>query len=461
MDILFNNEGTPLMMQSTASFVESTGRPDNYEVKKRDILAPFEHLSIPYMTWEGHRILPWGEGNDFPRLAAKVVSETSVLNTGLRFLRNLTLGQGLFACKVTGYDEKGNEQLQPIDDAPLTALLNGRMVRRYTERASRDYFKFGCAPVELVPSTDGKTIVGLNPINTLYTRFTVPDEVGRCKCIVSGCWPSLPATVDEDKPRVLDTLMDYDPQLEWDTRFLLGKLKQPLVYALRDSWSNHDVYSEPVWLPAYILGWIDIAQEVPKFLKQAYKNQITWKWHVQIPYSFWDRRFPLEDYTNMGKAGMEKRKHDIQKYMDDMERNLIGVENAEKPLMTMYAVNEANGKVEEEWKIQALDNKYKGGDNLVTSAAANSEILFTLGVNPNVFGAGMPGGTYAGNQGGSNIREAFLVNIANAWVDRQNLLDPIYLMLRSMGYGDDVQLRYRNTILTTLDTGAGTKKTLS
>ena len=54
-----------------------------------------------------------------------------------------------------------------------------------------------------------------------------------------------------------------------------------------------------------------------------------------------------------------------------------------------------------------------------------------------------------------------LVNIANAWVDRQNLLDPIYLMLRSWGYGDDIQLRYRNTILTTLDTGAGTKKTLS
>lgn len=332
------------------------------------------------------------------------------------------------------------------------------MVRRYTENASRDYFKFGCSPVELIPDASGKHIIGLNAINAIYTRFTRPDAMGRCKCIVSGCWPDLPATTEDDKPRVLATLMDYDPQLEYDERFLQGKLKQPLVYALRDSWSNHSLYSEPVWLPAYILGWIDIAQQVPKFLKKAYENQISWKWHVQIPYSFWDRRFPLQDYQ---KLGLEKRKADIQKYMDDVERNLTGVENAEKPLMTMYAINEANGKVEEEWKINALDNKYKGGENLVTSAAANSEILFTLGVNPNVFGAGMPGGTYAGNQGGSNIREAFLVNIANAWVDRQNLLDPIYLMLRSQGYGEDVQLRYRNTILTTLDTGAGTKKTLS
>ena len=72
----------------------------------------------------------------------------------------------------------------------------------------------------------------------------------------------------------------------------------------------------------------------------------------------------------------------------------------------------------------------------------------------------MPGGTYAGNQGGSNIREAFLVNIANAWLDRQNILDPIEAMLEFNGV-TDIQLRFRNTILTTLDTGAGTKKTLS
>ena len=461
MDILFNKEGTPLMMQSSTIFGESTGRPDNYEVRKRDILAPFESLSTTYLEWEGHRILVWGPDNDFPRNAAKVVAETSVLNTGLHFLRNLTLGQGLFACRVTGYDTRGNELLQPIEDPQLTTLLNGRMVRRYTELASRDYFKMGCSTVELIPDATGQRIIGLNPINALYARQTVPDAIGRSKTIVSGCWPSLPGSAKGDVPRVIDTLMDYDPQPEYDTRRLKGAMRQPLAYLMRDSWSNHGVYAEPVWLPAYILGWIDIAQQVPKFLKKAYKNQITWKWHVQIPYSFWDRRFPMQDYTNMGPSGNEKRKADIQKYMDDMENNLTGVENAEKPLMTMYAINEANGKVEEEWKIQALDNKYKGGDNLVTSAAANSEILFTLGVNPNVFGAGMPGGTYAGNQGGSNIREAFLVNIANAWVDRQNLLDPIYLMLRSWGYGDEVQLRYRNTILTTLDTGAGTTKTLS
>ena len=125
----------------------------------------------------------------------------------------------------------------------------------------------------------------------------------------------------------------------------------------------------------------------------------------------------------------------------------------------MFEVN-PSGKVEEQWIITALDDKSKANDQLITSAAANSEICFALMINPNVFGAGMPGGTYAGNQGGSNIREAFLVNIALAWLDRQAILDPLELMLEYNGI-TDVQLRFRNTILTTLDTGAGTSKSLS
>ena len=126
--------------------------------------------------------------------------------------------------------------------------------------------------------------------------------------------------------------------------------------------------------------------------------------------------------------------------MDSVEQNLCGPDNAEKPIFSHYAVNEMNGRIEEEWKIKPLENKYQGSDNLPVSAAANSEILFALMVNPNVLGAGMPGGTYAGNQGGSNIREAFLVNIANAWIDRQNILDPIELYIKMNSRGKPLTL---------------------
>ena len=379
---------------------------------------------------------------------------TTVLNTGLRFLRNLTMGQGIFACRVKGYNDKGDEILEPIDDNNIQRFVSSRIVRRYMEKTLRDFLKVGCSAVQLVPNAAGNGIIGLNTINSEHFRFTEPsDALGSQNCVVSGSWDLSPSSYT-----VLPLLNDYSPENHAELLRFMGKLKQGMVYPVRDSWSNDDIYGEPIWWPAYVAGWVDIAHLVPQFLKKAYKNQTTWKWHVQIPYSYWDKKFPAADFKN----DPELRKTAINKYMDEIERNLLGAQNAEKPIFTNYAVNEMNGRIEEEWKITPLSNKYSAGqENLVTSAAANSEILFALMVNPNVLGAGMPGGSYAGNQGGSNIREAFLVNIANSWIDRQNLLDPLQLYLRLNGVPDDVQLRYRNTILTTLDTGAGTSHQLS
>ncbi len=452
MDILFNKEGTPLMMQSSYLFGESVGTPSNEEIKRKNILAPYDLTEQNYVMVDKYKVIPWGEQNDFPQKAIEQISTTSVLNTGLKFLRNLTIGQGIFPCTVVGYDDNGNEMLSPIEDSRIKTFLASRLVRRYMEKVLRDYLKVGNGAVQFIPSVAGQSFAGINPVNALYRRFVEADSSGQEKCIVSGYFPQVPSAGKYD---VLDVLNEYDPDMQADVLKFSGKLKQGFIYPIRDSWSNNDIYGEPVWWPSFVCGWVEISHLVPKFLKKAYKNQITWKWHVQIPYSYWEKKFPLNEYEDA-----ELRKREIQSYMDKVEMNLCGVENAEKPLFTNYAINEANGKIEEEWKITALDNKYKGGDNLVTSAAANSEILFSLMVNPNVFGAGMPGGTYAGNQGGSNIREAFLVNIANAWIDRQNILDPIELYIRLNGC-KDCDLRFRNTVLVTLDTGAGTKKTLS
>ena len=77
-------------------------------------------------------------------------------------------------------------------------------------------------------------------------------------------------------------------------------------------------------------------------------------------------------------------------------------------------------------------------------------------MNPNVLGVGMPGGTYTGKQRGSIIREAFFVNIANAWTVWQILMDPIKMKFHINEY-TNVELHFQNKVLTTLDTEAKTK----
>lgn len=454
MKILFNKNGAPLMLSSSNFFASTTGAPVGITAEEKQKLNQTTDTKMDQDFFKLHnlKLLSWSATNDFPQWADKIITSTGVLNTGLKFLRNLTLGQGIYACIIDGYDDEGNEILKPYPDQSVNTVTLSRMIRRYMERVLRDYLKFGCGWVQFVPSSDGSRIVGLNPLNAYFCRISERDKSGKETCVVSGKFPDTPVAGEFE---TFDVLLEYDPEMDLDIRKYEGKGKESPVMVVRDSWSNKDSYSEPIWLACYLAGWVDVSKEVPKYLKKVNKNQATWKWHIQIPYSFWDKKFPEADFETK-----DLRQAAIQAYMDDIDSNLLGAENAEKPIFTHYTVNELNGRVEEGWIITPLDNKSKEGDKLVTSAAANSEILFALMINPNVMGAGMPGGAYAGNQGGSNIREAFLVNIANAWIDRQNIMDPVEIMLRHNGY-KDIVLRFRNTILTTLDTGAGTQKNLA
>ncbi len=446
--ILFNNQGAPLLGFGDKFFASTTGAPLERPAVSKQLEKQDDKVSI-----DGKNIVSWGTNNDFPTKANELIRSVGVLNTGLKFIRNFTIGQGIFACRVKGYDDQGNEQLQILNDPKLVTFCQGRMVRRYLEKAARDYLKYGKSDVQLIPNLEGTEMVGLNTLNSVYTRYTEAVDGIIQQCIISGKWPDTPSSGDYE---TIDLLDEYDPFMDLENRRLKGSVKgKSFIYSIRDSWSNNDYYSEPIWYSAYLAGWIDVAKLVPGFLRKAFQNQITWKWHVQIPYSFWDRKFPVTEYKDI-----TARQSAIEEYMDKIEANLCGADNADKPIFTFFEINPNNGKTEEQWIITALDNKYKENDKLITSAAANSEILFSLMLNPNVLGAGMPGGIYSGNQGGSNIREAFLVNIANAWLDRQNLLDPLELYLSFNGV-KDVQLRFRNTILTTLDTGAGTTKKLS
>lgn len=446
--ILFNKQGTPLMAFGARFFVKTNGAPEERPKVSKQLEKQDDKVTV-----DGNVLVAWGTSNDFPITANQLIRSVSVLNSGLKFIRNFTLGQGIFPCNVIGYDEDGNEKLQVIDNPEIVNFCQSRMVRRYLEKAARDYFKYGKADVQMIPNVDGSKMVGLHTINAMFVRYSEAKSGLIEKCIVSGKWPDTPG---KDEFESFDLLDEYDPFFDLESRRLKNQIKgKSFVYSIRDSWSNNDYYSEPIWYAAYLAGWVEIAQMVPAFLKKAFKNKVTWKWHVQIPYAFWDKRFPQSEYKSI-----ELRQQAITEYMDKIEENLCGIENADKPIFTFFEINPQNGKAEEQWIFTDLGSKNKEDANLITSAAANSEILFSMLVNPNVMGAGMPGGTYAGNQGGSNIREAFLVNVANAWLDRQNLLDPLELFLQFNGV-KDVQLRFRNTILTTLDTGAGTDKKLS
>ena len=100
----FNHNGVPLIGFGRSFMLTTKGAPSENTTKKTSKITP--DLD-DFVTVGDTRVASWGSGNNFPQLAEDIIGKTGVLNTGLKFIRNFTLGQGVFPCRITGYDESG------------------------------------------------------------------------------------------------------------------------------------------------------------------------------------------------------------------------------------------------------------------------------------------------------------------------------------------------------------------
>ena len=116
------------MMNSSSVFGETfTDAATRADMAQREVLQMHDNWAYDYLYVGNHKVVAWGQANQFPQWAAKLIRETTVLNTGLQYLLFLMMGQGVFGCRVLGVNDDGFEKLEPIDDPRLTAFLESRI----------------------------------------------------------------------------------------------------------------------------------------------------------------------------------------------------------------------------------------------------------------------------------------------------------------------------------------------
>lgn len=431
MEILYDNDGTPLMFRGrgVVGFTKNT--------------EPAAEKPRETFTIGGREYVSWGPGNRYPDEAVRTIGSTGVLSTGIGFRARTSFGQGVVPMDIKGYDDDGNPILVGCQEPEVQRYFRSPQFINYASTAFRDIFKFGnCFPVFYF-NEDGSKIVNTIVLNARHCRVSKDKKYLLFFANFDECLPT------EKECTVFPMLDEYDPFTDLARMRVTGKLKgQPIAFPrIKNYYSNNDYYGIPDWDAAWKSGWIDIANKIPKFLSKSYANAMSLMWHIQVPKSFWNEKFPKGDAKSK-----QERKARIQEWMKKMNDDLCGDENVSKAFISTYETG-MNGKGEG-WKFERLENEIDAKERLSTSAAANSEILFSLMINPSVLGAGMPGGAYAGNAGsGSDIRESWLVSVITTYIEKQQVLFPIRLMLQYNGHSEDIILKYRETILTTLNTG--------
>lgn len=389
-------------------------------------------------------VIPWYDDNEFPQVADETISQTAVLKRAISDLTRVTLGQGVFPCEVIDTQESGQEVLKMITDPEITKELQSYVIRRYLAKTGYDINAYGAAFVQFIPNVEGNRILRLNPVNALHCRLEEPDKNGKINnVLVSGKWPGAEAK-DIQSFLLLD---EQDPFYDLKRLQEEGYLKGKTVFMhIQNSFSSNDFYPVPNWYAAKT--WIDIAQKVPAIIKAGMDNVLNIFYLIRIPKQYWDWKYPADQFETE-----KERKEKIQADISKLETEFTSVENAKKALITHFGFDEGH---DDKWQIEMIQPKFSQ-ENFVTSSAADTQIAIAAGYSPDLLGL-----MYGNSKGGSMQRELLLLQYALSWELRTQLADPIEMMLRFNNPGNDnIKIRFRNTFLTTLDTGAGTASTLS
>lgn len=393
-------------------------------------------------------IASWGKNNDYPQKVIEAVRLNGSASSGLRFLRKAHYGNGLILYK-DNVNDQGKKQIQLVpvtENKDINDFFLKSQVRRFSKEIITDLEWWSIAFPEYILSNNFKTINKvtrhraawcrfelMNEENGLIEHVYISEQFGRKSVDLEGDYV--------EKVPLIDSYWSADQVKEYCKANNIKKFIRPIFYPLLDE----AFYPKAEWQSILNSGWLDVANSVPELKKALFNNQMTIKYIIEI-----DERYFQQIYQKQWKEFKPEERIDIrQKVIDDINDSLVGNDKAGKTIQSMM-LKDNDGKQYSAVKITALDDKLKDGSYLPEAEAANSEVLFALGVDPSLIGAGIPGGKL-GAGSGSDKREAFTILSALKKHDRETTIEIFEFIQQYNNWDPSIKFGFENTILTTLD----------
>lgn len=426
-------------------------------------------------------VAPWGEDNRFPQHIAAMLETVGIARPALHKKVRRLYGQGILPCLVLdSQPDAGKEVIQPLPRKQYQKVydfVESIKFTRFMLEYLLDWVTYANCFPEGILSKDGKTITGWVHQESCDCRFRQMDEQGRMNTVLlSKLWgltqdqyikfggkkaisgisyttaaDGLPTIIDNQYIKALRAIDPYNPleSLQEYTKNMQASSKlKSFILPVNFPSANKTYYQLPVWDGARVAGWFDIAAAIPNLIRSLLNNAFHIKYHIEIPENYFKKRVGEGNWEAMGTEERGKVRTSV---LQEMKNYLQGTDKAGSALITEFETHYQSGSEYGRVKITELSNKINIDKEFLASASANHEILTAFEINPDEIGAGVPGSAYGGNKGGSNIREGSLLSISELKLEREVLLAPLYLTRDYNGWGSEVQFRFRDTILTTLD----------
>ena len=391
------SEGNPIALFQLNGFSQSAAGT----VKEKKVTPPRD-TAMQSNEWSN-----WGDNNDYPNTIITAIAKNGALEQAIQLKRDAHLGKGLVVYTEKISVDGTSYDYQIVEDPKLFEFFsNSNLDEEYFTLVDGHWVHFNYYP-ELIPSIDKSIIAKVNFRDPAICRVSKRNATsGKIeKLFLSYNWPA----PDEKE---IATIPALDPNNAVED--LREKLKSsaatsfylPVLYNTR----GRAYYNECYW-HGLLDGWLSIGNDIPNAVKMLIKNQMVLKFHVQINYGYWEKK-----YKGWGTLSNKEREAHISETLEMMNKFLRDIDNYGKSLISFYEYDSINAKdIREDIKITPLDNKMQDLKYITDfQKNANGEVLFGVGADGTLIGQTSPGGSEAGS--GSNKREAM-------WVLHQ-LLEP-------------------------------------
>ena len=396
----------------------------------------------------------WGDDNRLPITMADHIENCGVLSAALDAKARIAAGKGIQPFFLNNVDNDGKEELEWVNDSEILDWLEANNLFEKSLDFSFDKNAYGWRCGSFILNRKRDKIDRITRKDVFEVRLQKKSRATGFINSIYMCadWPSYSGSgFDKNNHIQLPALME-----DFELYDLMGKTSGfEFAFIDRRRRNGRQYYPIPLWYAAK--EWVKVARSVPSHKNTMFSRQIQLQYLVTISTLYWKNL-----YSNWEIMDADKKREIVNSKYDEIDTWLSGSGNAYKSMFCFSYIDPITGKEIADIKIEVLDDKVKDGKLLPDSAAANSEILFALMVNPALMGAGQPGGPYSSNAGGSNVRESYLVQMMLMEEERKMNISHMNLIKKFNKWDEkypnrQLVFRHQSGLLTTLDTGKSTK----
>ena len=392
-------------------------------------------------------IIYWGDGNDFPQQVIEDVDKNPELGNLLDKQATLLYSSGLMWGKLVGFD-KGEEVIEPLSpelNKEIMLWCKRTNINRYLLDASRDLYYFANVFPEIILSRDKSQIAQICTQAAEDCRWSIQNKTtGLVEyCYVSANWPV--ASINDSFTKKIPVIDPYYSAADYLKEN--NSSSYNYIYPLNYSSPGKRFYQLATWNSIRESGWLDVALLIPKFKKALLENQSTIKYHLKVSDKYWSLKFGDEFETK----SKDKKAEIIKDEIERIQKLVTGAEKTGVNFWSVFYSDLPQLKDLDLIKIEAIDDKIKTGQYLEEGKDASTYTMSAVGLHPALVGT-TPNNGLGG--AGSNIREAYNLNILTNKPRQDLVLEPLNLLVTEYnGWGVDTVFRFKNQFMTTLDTG--------